>query len=81
MNVGSPAFPLIGVAALGSLLAAGSLAVSPTPRVVLTLGIVDFGIGASTVTTMFSLGTAVAGRSGIKTRTFNAYMRATTSTA
>lgn len=81
MDAGSPAFPLIGIAALGSLLAAGSLAVSPTLGVVLTLGIVGFGVGASAMSTMFSLGTAVAGQSDIKTTTFNAYMRATTSTA
>ena len=81
MDGGAPAFAMIGVAALGSLLAAGSLALSPTLGVVLTVGVAGFGAGASALSTMFSLGVAVAGRSGIRTTTFNATMRATTSTA
>ena len=81
MDAGVPAFRMVGVAALGSLTAAGSLAVAPILPVVLTLGIAGFGAGSSALSTMFSLGTVVAARSGIEGTTFNAYMRVTTSTA
>ncbi len=81
MDAGSPAFPLVGIAASGALLAAGSLALSPTLAVVMTAGILGFGAGASALSTMFSLGTIVATNSGIQTTTFNAFMRATTSMA
>ena len=81
MDAGVPAFRMVGVAALGSLIAAGSLAVAPILPVVLTFGIAGFGAGSSALSTMFSLGTLVAARSGMKGTTFNAFMRATTSTA
>ncbi|MEM7741799.1 MAG: MFS transporter [Pseudomonadota bacterium] len=81
MDAGVPAFRMVGIAAVGSLIAAGSLAVAPILPVVLSLGILGFGAGSSALSTMFSLGIVVAGESGIKTTTFNAYMRATTSTA
>ncbi len=81
MDAGVPAFRMVGLAAIGSLIAAGSLAVMPILPVVLSLGVLGFGAGSSALSTMFSLGTVVAGRSGIKTTTFNAYMRATTSAA
>ena len=81
LDAGADPFPLVGVAAVGSLLAAGALAVSPAFWTVLTVGIAGFAAGASALSTMFSLGTAVAARSGIKGTTFNATMRVTTSTA
>lgn len=81
MDDGTPAFPLIGIAAIGSLIAACALAVSPAFWTVLIVGIPGFAVGASAMSTMFSLGTAVADRTGVKTTTFNAFMRATTSTA
>ena len=81
LDAGADPFPLVGVAAVGSLLAAGALAISPAFWTVLTIGIPGFAAGASALSTMFSLGTAVAARSGIKGTTFNAYMRMTTSTA
>lgn len=81
MDSGVPAFRMVGIAAVGSLVAAGSLAVAPILPVVLSLGVVGFGAGSSALSTMFALGTVVEGRGGIKTTTFNAYMRATTSTA
>ena len=81
MDAGVPAFRMLGVAAVGSLIAAASLAAFPVLPVVLTVGIAGFGAGSSALSTMFSLGTVVAGHSGIKGSTFNAYMRVTTSTA
>ncbi|WP_308915711.1 MFS transporter [Jannaschia sp. LMIT008] len=81
MDAGVPAFRMVGVAAVGSLVAAGSLALAPILPVMLTLGIAGFGAGSSALSTMFSLGTLVAARSGIEGTTFNAFMRATTSTA
>ncbi|MEM9477443.1 MAG: MFS transporter [Pseudomonadota bacterium] len=81
MDAGVPAFRMVGIAAVGSLIATGSLAIAPILPVVLSLGVLGFGAGSSALSTMFALGTVVAGRSGIKTTTFNAYMRATTSTA
>ncbi|MEM1237099.1 MAG: MFS transporter [Pseudomonadota bacterium] len=81
MDAGVPAFRMVGVAAVGSLVAAASLAAAPILPVVLSLGVLGFGAGSSALSTMFSLGTVVAGRSGLKATTFNAYMRATTSTA
>lgn len=81
MDAGRPAFPLIGYAACGSLVAAGALALMPVLPVVFTVAILGFGIGASAMSTMFSLGVHLARQSGVEPAKFNAYMRATTSLA
>lgn len=78
---GARVFPLVGVAAMGYSMAALSLSFSPTLWTVLTLGVVGFGISSSAVSTMFSLGGNLAERHEIERSRFNAYMRATTSTA
>ena len=74
MDAGAPAFLMVGVAAVGSLIAAGSLSILPILLVVLTFGIAGFSAGSSALSTMFSLGTLVAARSGISETAFNAYM-------
>lgn len=74
-------FPLIGVAALGSLLATLSIAVSPRLWTILSIGVLGFGISTSVISTMFSLGGNLAKHHGIERNRINAYMRATTSTA
>lgn len=78
---GARVFPFVGVAALGFVGAALSLSLAPTLWTVLTLGVVGFGISSSAVSTMFSLGGNLAERHAIERSRFNAYMRATTSTA
>jgi SET family sugar efflux transporter-like MFS transporter len=78
---GARVFPLVGVAAIGYSVAALSLSLAPTLWTVLTLGVVGFGISSSAVSTMFSLGGNLAERHDIERSRFNAYMRATTSTA
>lgn len=78
---GAPVFPLVGVAAMGYLAAVFSLSLAPALWTVLTLGVIGFGISASAVSTMFSLGGNLAERHDIARSRFNAYMRATTSTA
>jgi SET family sugar efflux transporter-like MFS transporter len=78
---GARVFPLIGIAAAGYAIATLSLSVSPRLWTVLTLGVLGFGISSSAVSTMFSLGGSLAERHGIERSSFNAYMRATTSTA
>ena len=81
IDSGSRVFPLIGVAAAGYVAAAFSLSLAPTIWTVLTVGVIGFGMSASAVSTMFSLGGNLAERHGIDRNRFNAYMRATTSTA
>ena len=78
---GNNVFPLVGVAALGSLVATLSLALSPNLWTVLSIGVLGFGISSSAISTMFSLGGNLAERHGIERSRFNAYMRATSSTA
>jgi SET family sugar efflux transporter-like MFS transporter len=78
---GARVFPLVGVAAIGYSISALSLSFAPTLWTVLTLGVIGFGISSSAVSTMFSLGGNLAERHEIKRNRFNAYMRATTSTA
>ena len=78
---GARVFPLIGFAAGGYAIATLSLSVSPQLWTVLTLGVAGFGISSSAVSTMFSLGGSLAERHDVERSRFNAYMRATTSTA
>lgn len=78
---GARVFPLIGVAALGFVTATLALSIAPTLWTVLTIGVLGFGISSSAVSTMFSLGGSLAERHGMERSSFNAYMRATTSTA
>lgn len=81
IDSGGRVFPLVGVAALGYLIAATALSFSPTLWTVLSLGVVGFGISSSAVSTMFSLGGSLAERHELERTRFNAHMRATTSTA
>lgn len=78
---GARVFPLVGVAALGYVTAALALSLSPALWTALTVGVVGFGISSSAISTMFSLGGSLAERHDIERSRFNAYMRATTSTA
>ena len=78
---GDNVFPLIGIAALGSLLATLSLALAPNLWTALSIGVLGFGISSSAISTMFSLGGNLAERHAIERSRFNAYMRATSSTA
>ena len=78
---GANPFPLIGLAAIGYFLAALALSIAPGFLTVLSAGVVGFGIGSSSLSTMFSVGGVLADRIGMKRSTFNAYMRATTSTS
>ncbi len=81
IDAGARVFPLVGLAATGFLLACLSLSISPKLWTILSLGVVGFGMSSSAVSTMFSLGGSLAERHGTDRRRFNAYMRATTSTA
>lgn len=78
---GDRVFPLVGLAALGYAVASSALAVSPALWTVLSFGVIGFGISSSAVSTMFSLGGSLAERRQIERSRFNAYMRATSSTA
>ena len=81
IDAGESAFILIGIAIGGYLLGCLSLSISPTLIMVLTLGIIGFGISTSAVSTMFSLGVRFADKQQLDKSRINAYMRATTSTA
>ncbi|UWS02644.1 MFS transporter [Phaeobacter inhibens] len=81
IDAGARVFPLVGLAAAGFVCAAGSLALLPALWVVLTAGVIGFGISSSAVSTMFSLGGSLAERHKVERVRFNAHMRATTSTA
>ncbi|WP_298937945.1 MFS transporter [uncultured Ruegeria sp.] len=81
MDQGANPFPMIGLAALGYCMAAFALSMSPSFLTVATAGVIGFGLGSSAMSTMFSLGGDIAERNSIKRSTFNAYMRATTSTS
>ncbi|MFS8055028.1 MFS transporter [Rhizobium sp. BR 317] len=78
---GKSAFPLIGVALGGYLLANLTLSIVPALWTVLTFGVVGFGISTSAVSTMFNLGSGLAEQHQIERSRLNAFMRATTSTA
>ncbi|SMR83507.1 MFS transporter, SET family, sugar efflux transporter [Aliiroseovarius halocynthiae] len=81
IDSGSRAFPLVGVAAFGYMIAVAALSLSPTLWVALSFGVAGFGVGSSATSTMFSLGGEVARKLNIERSSFNAHMRATTSTA
>lgn len=81
MDQGSNPFRMIGFAATGYFVAATALSLSPDFLTVVTIGVIGFGIGSSSMSTMFSIGGVIADRRAIKRSTFNAYMRATTSTS
>lgn len=81
MDQGANPFPMIGLAAFGYCMAALALSLSPGFLTVATAGVIGFGIGSSAMSTMFSLGGDIAERNGMKRSTFNAHMRATTSTS
>lgn len=81
LDAGSAFFPLIGVALAGYLVATVALSISPSLWIVLTFGVVGFGLSSSAVATMFSLGAALAERGQMARGRSNALMRATTSTA
>ncbi|SOH94198.1 MFS transporter, SET family, sugar efflux transporter [Monaibacterium marinum] len=77
---GARAFPLVGIAAAGFMMATIALSLFPTLWTVLSVGVIGFGISSSAISTMFSLGGGMAEQHGIARSRFNAYMRATTST-
>ena len=81
IDSGALVFPLVGLAALGYIIAAFALSVSPALWTALTFGVVGFGVSSSAISTMFSLGGSLAERHEIERSRFNAFMRATTSTA
>lgn len=81
IDQGANPFPMIGFAVAGYVVAAIKLSLSPDFLTVITVGVIGFGIGSSSMSTMFSVGRVIADRKAIKRSTFNAYMRATTSTA
>jgi SET family sugar efflux transporter-like MFS transporter len=81
IDKGFPAFPLVGIAAAGYLFAVTGLLFSPSLWTALTIGVLGFGLSSSALSTMFSLGRSLAERHQIERSRFNAYMRATTSTA
>ncbi|MEP5008789.1 MFS transporter [Roseobacter sp.] len=81
IDAGQRVFPLVGIAALSYGAATASLMVAPNLWVVLSLGVLGFGVSSSAVSTMFSLGGSLAERSDVGRPRFNAYMRATSSTA
>ncbi len=78
---GARVFPIIGIAVAGYALASLSMAFSPTLPIMLTLGVLGFGLSATSVSGMFATGGHMAERHGIPRQNFNAWMRATTSTA
>lgn len=81
IDQGERVFPLVGFAVAGYIVASLALLLSPSLWTVLTLGVVGFGVSSSAISTMFSLGGSLAERHHIERSRFNAYMRATTSTA
>lgn len=81
MDDGANPFSMIGVAASSFLTAAIAISLAQELLFIVVFGAVGFGIGASAMSTKFSIGGIVADRSEIKRSTFNAYMRATTSTS
>ena len=73
IDSGDRVFPLVGFAALGYVVAATALSLSPALWTVLTFGVVGFGISSSAVSTMFSLGGSLAERHGMERSRFNAH--------
>lgn len=72
IDAGRRVFPLVGIAGGGYMLAALSLWVWPAFPVVMTAGVLGFGLSSSAVSTMFSLGGNLAERHGIARSRFNA---------
>lgn len=81
IDAGARVFPIIAIAASGFLLASVSLALSPTLPIMLSFGVLGYGLSATSISAMFSTGGHLAERHGIARSTFNAWMRATASTA
>lgn len=81
MDEGANPFLMIGLAALSFLIASAAIALSASFLVIVMFGAIGFGIGSSAMSTKFSIGGIIADRNSIKRSTFNAYMRATTSTS
>ena len=81
IDSGARVFPLVGIAATGYITAAAALTLVPSLWMALTIGVLGFGLSSSAVSTMFSLGGSLAEGHAIERSRFNAYMRATTSTA
>lgn len=81
MDEGANPFLMIGLAATSFLIASLAIALSASFLVIVMFGAIGFGIGSSAMSTKFSIGGIIADRNGIKRSTFNAYMRATTSTS
>ncbi len=81
LDGGAEPFPMIGIAVMGFLAASAALSLSPSYWTAVTLGVAGFGAASSAMSTMFNLGAVIAERNAVKRSVFNAYMRATTSTA
>ena len=81
LDAGVAPFPLIGAALGGYLLATTALSISPSFWIVLSFGVLGFGLSSSAVSTMFSLGAVVAERCMMPRGRSNAFLRATVSTA
>lgn len=81
LDGGAEPFPMIGIAVIGFLTASAALSLSPSYWTAVTLGVAGFGAASSAMSTMFNLGAVIAERNAVKRSVFNAYMRATTSTA
>ena len=81
LDGGAEPFPMIGIAVIGFLTASAALALSPSYWTAVTFGVAGFGAASSAMSTMFNLGAVIAERNAVKRSVFNAYMRATTSTA
>lgn len=81
IDQGANPFPMVGIAALGFIIAAAALSVFPGFATALTFGVLGFGASSSVMSTMFTIGGVIADRNALPRSTFNAYMRATTSTA
>ncbi|NIZ15422.1 MFS transporter [Phaeobacter sp. HF9A] len=81
LDRGQSAFALIGLAGGGYLCATLALSLYPAFATLLSIGVLGFGLSSSATSTLFSLGHGVAETAGLKSQSFNAIMRATTSTA
>lgn len=81
LDRGETAFPLIGIAAIGYVVANLSLVVVPSFVTLITVAVIGFGLSSSATSTLYSLGHGVAKTAGLRPETFNSFMRATTSTA
>ena len=78
---GTPVVPILGIALAGYGMASLSMALSPNLVTMLTLGVLGYGLSATSISGMFAIGGHMAERNGIPRPRFNAWMRATTSTA